>query len=190
MAQMERLLWADPPHGSNVGHVGRVEQGLLVHQCRPVDQPSDHGHVSPRVRRVVEDVVELGPAVHQVVEHLLACLAEVFGHPVQDLAVAHLVLNLGRQGQLPLQGGGARDPFPFGQGAHHLGIGVHLDELQGRLPVFVGHPFAGLDPLAGIDARLEGLRLLLVRHLERDLPGTSGFNATRLPIGATLRRSA
>src|SRR4029079_16566974 len=117
-----------------------------------------------RLCGVVEDVVELGPAVHQVVEHGLAGLAAVLGHPVQDLTVADLILDLGGERQLALEGRRPGDPRPLREGPHHLGVGVHLDELQGGQAVLVGHPLARLDLLARVDARLELGHAVVIRH--------------------------
>src|SRR5918999_2325742 len=164
VTEVERFLRADPAHGPDVGHVRAVEEGLLRDQGRAVDQPPDHRHVAPRLRRVVEDVVELRTAVDQVVEHLLPALAQVLGHPVQDLSVARLVLDLGREGELPAERRGPGDPLPFGQAAHHLRVGVHLDELEERLAILVGHPVPRLDLLAGVDAGFELGPALFVAH--------------------------
>ncbi len=100
--------------------------------------------VGPAVGRVVEDVVELGLAGQQVGEHVLAGLAQVLGHPVQELGVADLVLDLGREGQLALEGRGPQDPLPLGQHAHQLGVGVHLDEPADGPAVLLGHPVGRL----------------------------------------------
>ena len=69
------------------------------------------------------------PSIRSV-EHLLAALAEVLGDAVEELRVADLVLHLAGQGQLPAQGGRAKDPLALGQDAHQLAVGVHLDELE------------------------------------------------------------
>ena len=117
----------------------------------------------------MEHVVELRPAVHQVVEHLVTGLPQVLGDAVEDLAVPDLVLDLRRQGQLAFEGRGPRDPGPLGERAHDFGVRVHLDELERRLPVLVRHPVASLDLLAGIDARLELLDVVPVGHCEASL---------------------
>ena len=104
----------------------------------------------------MEDVVELGLAVDQVGEHLLAALAQVLRHPIQQLRMTDLVLHLAGQRQLAAQGGSAKDPLAFGQDAHQLGVGVHLDELQDRGPIVVGHPVVRLDLAAARDMRVEG----------------------------------
>src|SRR6266581_1993030 len=127
-------------------------------------QPGDDAHVRPAPGRVVEDVVELGLAVEQVGEHGLARLAEVLGDPVEELRVADLVLDLGAEGELPLERGGAQDPFPLWEHAHQLRVGVHLDEPADGLPVVVGHPLAHLDLAPGGDVAVEGLGALGVVH--------------------------
>src|ERR671919_340701 len=164
VAEVHRLLGADPTHRPDVWEVRAVEERLLGDQRGAVDQPADHGHVAPRLGRVVEHVVELGPPVDEVVPHVVAALAEVLGHPVQDLGVPSLILHLRGQGQLPLQRGRPRNPLALGEATHHLGIRVHLDELQQRGPILIGHPLAGLDLLAAIDPSLELGHPLLVAH--------------------------
>ena len=59
--------------------------------------------------------------------------------------MADLVLDLAGQGQLPAQGRRAHDPVALGEHAHELRVGVHLDELEHRRAVLVGHPVVGLD---------------------------------------------
>ena len=113
-------------------------------------------------RRVVEDVVELRLAGEQVVEHRLARLAEVLGDAVEQLGVADLVLDLGRQGELPAERRRAHEPLALGQDAHQLAVGVHLDEAQDRGPVLVGHPVGRLDLAAAGDVRLERRVALVV----------------------------
>ena len=112
----------------------------------------------------MEDVVELGPAVDEVVEDLLAGLAEVLDEPVEELGVPDLVLDLGGHGELAVQARGPQDPVAFGKRAHDLGVGVHLDELNEPLPVLVRHPVAGLDLVPFPDPLLERLDFFLVRH--------------------------
>ena len=87
-----------------------------------VDEPGDHADVAPRLRRVVEDVVELRLAGDQVVEALLARLAEVLDDAVDQLRVADLVLHLRRQRELALQRRRAQDPLALGQDAHQLRV--------------------------------------------------------------------
>src|SRR5437764_14813870 len=98
---MERFLRADAPHRTHVRRVARVEQRALRYQRRPVDEPADDGDVAPGNGGVVEDVMELRPAVDQVLEHRLAALPEVLRDPVEDLRVPDLVLHLPGQGELP-----------------------------------------------------------------------------------------
>jgi hypothetical protein len=120
----------------------------------------------------VEDVVELRLAGDQVVEALLARLAEIRDDAEDQLGVPDLVLNLRGQGELPLKCRRAEDPLPLGQHAHELGVPVHLDELDQLGPVLVGHPVAGLDLPAGLHV-LE--KVLLLGHFapptERSLGG-------------------
>src|SRR3546814_2808500 len=82
----------------------------------------------------MEDVVEFGSAGEEIVEHLLAGLAEVLRHPVEELGMADLVLDLARQRELPAESWRAEDPVTLGQHPPELAVGVHLDELQARRP--------------------------------------------------------
>jgi hypothetical protein len=109
----------------------------------------------------MEDVVELGLARDEVVEALLAWLAQVLDDAVDQLCMANLVLDLGGEGELPLQGGRAQDPLALGEHAHELRVAVHLDELAQAGPVLVGHPVVGLDLAAALDV-LEELLLPLL----------------------------
>jgi len=59
----------------------------------------------------VEDVVELRLACDQVLEAGLTRLAEVLDDPVDELAVADLVLDLGGERELPLERRRAQDPL-------------------------------------------------------------------------------
>ena len=61
----------------------------------------------------------------------------------------HLVLDLRGQRELPAEGRRPHDPFAFGEDAHQLAVGVHLDEAEHRGPVLVGHPVGRLDLAAG-----------------------------------------
>ena len=99
--------------------------------------------------------MELRLAGQQVVEHRLARLAQVLGDSVQQLGMTDLVLDLGREGQLPAQRRRAHDPFALGQDAHELAVGVHLDEAQDARPVLVGHPVVRLDLATADDVGLE-----------------------------------
>ena len=136
----------------------------------------------------------------QVVEHRLARLAEVLRHAVEQLRVPDLVLDLGRQRELSAQGRRAHQPFAFGEHAHQLAVGVHLDESEDGRPVLVRHPVGRLDLAAGGDVRLEQGEPLVVRQvvvergaaalerpedrLERERIGHDG------PLGAWTARSA
>ena len=71
--------------------------------------------------------------------------------------MADLVLDLAREGELSAQRRRPHDPVALGQDAHQLRVRVHLDELQNRGPVFVGHPVVGLDLAAGADVGEERL---------------------------------
>ena len=104
--------------------------------------------------------MELRLAGDQVVETLLARLAEVLDDAVDQLRVADLVLHLRRQRELPLQRRRAQDPLALGEHAHQLRVAVHLDELDQLGPVVVGHPVGRLDLSAGLDV-LEKLLLTL-----------------------------
>ena len=97
----------------------------------------------------------------QVVEALLARLAEVLDDAVDQLRVADLVLHLRGQGELPLQRRRAQDPLALGQHAHQLRVAVHLDELAQPRAVLVGHPVVGLDLAAALDVLEEFLLALI-----------------------------
>jgi len=99
----------------------------------------------------MEDIVELRLAGDEIVETLLARLAEVLDDAVDQLRVSDLVLHLRREGELSLQGRRPQDPLAFGEHAHQLRVAVHLDELDQLRPVVVGHPVRGLDLAAGLD---------------------------------------
>src|SRR5436190_859446 len=163
---VERLLPADLLHDPRVGRVRALEERLLADDRGRVDEPGDHADVAPGLRRVVEDVVELRLARDQVVEALLARLAEVLDHAVDQLRVADLVLNLRRQREFPLQGGRAQDPLALWEDAHQLRVAVHLDELAQARAVLVGHPVVGLDLAAGLHVLEE---FVFARHTERSL---------------------
>jgi hypothetical protein len=130
-----------------------------------IDEPGDDADVAPALRRVVEDVVELRPAGDQVLEHGLARLAEVLRDAIQELRVADLVLDLGRQRQLPAERRRPHDPFPLGEHPHELRVGMHLDEPQDRRAVLIGHPAVRLDLAARGDVRLEMRISLVVREV-------------------------
>ena len=103
--------------------------------------------------------MELRLAVEQVGQHLRSRLAEVLGHPIQQLGVADLVLDLAGERQLPAQRRRPHDPVSLGEHAHQLGVGVHLDELEDRGAVLVRHPVVRLDLAAGADVGEEGVRV-------------------------------
>ena len=113
----------------------------------------------------MEDVVELRFASEQVLEHRLARLAEILRDAVEELGVADLVLDLGRQGELPAQRRRPHDPFPLREHAHQLAVGVHLDEAEHALAIFVGHPVGRLHLAAGEDVLLEVAESLVVREV-------------------------
>ena len=112
----------------------------------------------------MEDVVELRLAREQVVEHRLTRLAEVLGDPVQQLGVTDLVLDLGGQGQLAAQGGGAEDPLALGEHAHQLAVGVHLHELEHCGTIVIRHPVVRLDLAAARDVGVERIGSCCVVH--------------------------
>ena len=161
---VDRLLPADLAHGPRVRRVARVAQRLLGDDRRGVHEPRDDADVRPGPGRVVEDVVELRLPGEQVLDHRLARLAEVLGDPVQELRVTDLVLDLGRQGELPAQRRRAQDPVALGEDAHQLGVGVHLDEPEHGAPVLVGHPVGRLDLAAGLDVGDERVGAGVVRQ--------------------------
>ena len=66
-----------------------------------------------------------------------------------------LVLHLGQQRRLAPQRGRAGDPVALGQHAHDLGMRVLADLADQRAAIRLGHPVICLDPLVGVDARLE-----------------------------------
>ena len=115
--------------------------------------------------RVMEDVVELRLAREQVLEHRLARLAKILRNAVEELRVADLVLDLGRQGELPPQRRRPHDPLPLREHAHQLAVGVHLDESEDALAVFVGHPVGRLDLAAGEDVLFEVAEPLVLRQV-------------------------
>src|SRR6266511_2467704 len=166
---VERLLPADLLHDPRVRRVRALEQRLLGDDRGRVDEPGDHADVAPRLRRVVEDVMELRLAGDQVGEASLARLAEVLDDAVDQLRVPDLVLHLRGQRELALQRRRAEDPLALGQDAHQLRVAVHLDELDELRAVVVRHPVARLDLAAGLDV-LEELLLVHAADLnERSL---------------------
>jgi hypothetical protein len=76
--------------------------------------------------------------------------------------VADLVLDLGRQGELSTERRRPHEPLAFGQDAHQLAVGVHLDEAEDRFPVLVGHPVGRLDLAAADDVLFEMAVALVV----------------------------
>ena len=154
---VDRFLPADLAHRPRVRRVRGVAQRHLRDDRSRIDQPRDHPDIRPALRRVVEDVVELGLAGQQVVEHRLARFAQVLRHPVQQLRVPDLVLDLGRQGELAAERRRPHQPLALGEDAHELGVGVHLHETQDRGPVFVGHGVRGFHRPARREVRLEAL---------------------------------
>ena len=69
--------------------------------------------------------------------------------------MADLVLGLGQDGHFVAQPRGAWNPVAFGEAAHQLGVGVHLDEGEDGLPVGVGHVVVDLDEPAVVEEGLE-----------------------------------
>jgi hypothetical protein len=158
---VKRLLPADLLHDPGVGRVRALEQCLLADDRGRVDEPRDHPDVAPRLRRVVEDVVELGLAGDEVGETLLSWLAEILDDAIDELRMADLVLDLRGQGELALQGRRAQDPLSLGEDAHQLRVAVHLDELDQLRPVVVRHPVVGLDLAAALHVPEEFLFALI-----------------------------
>ncbi len=147
------------------GAVAAVAQRLLGDDRRRVHQPGDHPDVGPPDGRIVEDVVELGLARQQVIEHRLARLAQVLRHAIEQLRMPDLVLDLGGQGQLAAERRGTHQPLSLREHAHQLGVGVHLDEPQHSQPVLVRHPVGGFDLQAGRDVGFEQRVPLVVRQV-------------------------
>ena len=167
LALVEALLLADADHGAGVGTVGAALQRHLVHDRRAVDQPADGTHVGPGQRRVVEDARILGLAAVELLQQLVAGHAQGLGGAVEVEAVAGLVLHLGEQDRLALQGRRAGDPVALGQLADDLGMRVLRDLPDQGLAIGLGHPLLGLDLDVGVDPVLEGP--LLRRHLVEGL---------------------
>src|SRR5438132_5612539 len=101
---VERLLPADLLHDPCVRRIRAFEERLLADDRGRVDEPGDYADVPPRLRRVMEDVVELRLARDQVGQALLARLAETLDDAVDQLRMADLVLHLRGQRELPLEG--------------------------------------------------------------------------------------
>ena len=99
----------------------------------------------------MKDVVELRPALQQVVEQLLSRCAQVLADAVDELGVADLVLHLRGERELALERRRAQDPVALGQDAHQLGVAVHRDELHEQRAVLVGHRVARLDDPSRLD---------------------------------------
>jgi hypothetical protein len=77
--------------------------------------------------------------------------------------MARLVLHLGEQDGLALQGRGAGDPVALRLHADDLGMGMLGDLADQGLAISLRHPLLRLNLNVGIDAILEGT--LLRRHL-------------------------
>ena len=107
---VEALLLADPDHGAPVGPVGAAGERDLVHDGGAVDEPADGAHVRPGERRVVEDGGVSLPAGVQEVEQVVAGDAEGLGGPVEVEPMPGLVLHLGDENGLALEGGRSREP--------------------------------------------------------------------------------
>src|SRR5947209_8773018 len=160
---VERLLPADLLHDPRVRRIRALEERLLADDRRGVHEPGDDADVAPRLRRVMEDVVELRLSVDEVGEAALARLPEVLDDAVDELRVPDLVLHLRRQRELALERRRAEDPLALGEDAHELGVRVHLDELDEKPAVLVRQPVGRLY----LSARLDVLkkRLLIVGYL-------------------------
>src|SRR6476661_10412393 len=76
LALVEGFFLADPDHGAAVGAEGGAAERHLVGDRGAVDHPADGTHVCPGTGGVVEDGGVLGLAVHQVLHHRIARLAE------------------------------------------------------------------------------------------------------------------
>src|SRR6478735_5280319 len=146
LALVEGLFLADPHHGPAVGAEGGAAERHLVGDRGAVDHPSDGTHVGPGAGGVVEDGGVLGLAVHQVLHHLIARLAEGFSSGIQIETVAGLVLDLGHEDGLTLQARGAGDPVGLGLHANDLRVRVLRDLAQERFAVGRRHPVTRLDP--------------------------------------------
>ncbi|MOA29751.1 hypothetical protein D3C78_1507880 [compost metagenome] len=77
--------------------------------------------------------------------------------------MAGLVLDLGHQLQLALEGRRAGDPVAFRQHADDFRVGVLGNLPDQRLAIGIGHPVLRLDLDLGVDLLLEGA--LFRRHL-------------------------
>ena len=108
--------------------------------------------------------MELRLARDQVVEARVARLAEVLDDAVEQLRVAHLVLDLRGEGELSLERRRPEDPVALREDAHQLRVRVHLDELRQASAVLVGHPLARLDEPAGLDVGEERVRYARPSH--------------------------
>ena len=155
MEYVERLLPADLFHDPRVRRVRAFEKRLLRNDRGGVHEPRDYADVTPRLRRIVKDIVELRPALDEILQALLARLAQVLDDPVDELRVSYLVLHLCGERQLSLERRRPKDPLALGEDAHDLRVAVHLDELDERLAIGIGHRVARLDLTALLDVRFE-----------------------------------
>ncbi len=140
MLDVEALLEADLVHRVGVGlPAGLLERRLPAHRGA-VDEERDHRRLDPRVHRVVEAVQELALALGELVEHLVAGLhAEQLGGPVEQLAVADLVLDLRAERELAVERRRLADERALEVGAHDLRVRVELDHPRRRLAVLLRH---------------------------------------------------
>ena len=96
----------------------------------------------------------------RVLEALLPGLSEVRDDPVDQLRVAHLVLHLGGQGKLALEGRRAEDPLALGQHAHDCRLPCISMNLISLARYSSGIGSFGLD----LAAALHVLKKLLLVH--------------------------
>jgi len=148
-----------PPcrRGSSRAHraVGTTAQRNLVHDRRAIDQPADGADVGPGQRRIVErsrNIWTFPPASNRPALRA-KCRASRRRHRDKDRGrIRPALLPAG----LPAaQRRRARDPVAFGQHADDFGMGVLGNLPRQRLAIGRRHPVVRLDPLVGIDARLE-----------------------------------
>ncbi len=81
--------------------------------------------------------------------------------------MAGLVLDLGEELRLALEGRGARHPIALGLHADDFGMGVLGNLPDQRAAVLLRHPVVRLDLLLGVDARLKRGEFFRVLGLDR-----------------------
>ena len=167
LALMKTFFAANTHHGPGIGCIGTAAQRDLVHDRSTIHQPADGAHVGPGQGGVVEDRAVLGPPVQQGVCHVPARGAQGFGCGIQVEAVAGLVLYLGQQDGLALEGGRTGNPVALGQHAHHLRVRMLADLAHQGLAVVLGHRVLGLDEFTRRNAGFE--TLLGLHRLGADL---------------------